>query len=167
MAINHEQVIEKIRAAHNGAVLDVVQFRGEWTAVIEASSIRAVVSFLKSDPQLQFNFLADLTAVDNLPEQAERYEVVYNLASFDNGLRLRLKARIPGADPRIDSVTPVFKGANWFEREVYDMFGIRFEGHPDLRRIVNPETFPGHPLRKDFDGGPRDEYCPVPIRTEQ
>ena len=80
-----------------------------------------------------------------------------------NNVRLRLKAEVPEKNPEINSVTPVFRSANWFERETYDMFGIKFLGHPDLRRILNPEGFPGHPLRKDFDGGPKDEYCPVPI----
>lgn len=164
--MNHEQVIEKLKGKFSDKVQDVIQFRNEWTVVVHSSVIREAISFLKTDPTLKFNFLADLTAVDNLPEENPRYEVVYHLLSFDTNIRLRLKTGISGADPRVDSVTPVFKGANWFEREVFDMFGITFEGHPDLRRIFNPETFPGHPLRKDFDGGPSDAYCPVPIREE-
>ncbi len=162
--MNHDRIIEKLKSKFADTVQEVISFRDEWSVTVPAPVIREVISFLKNDPEIKFNFLADLTAVDNLPEKKERFEVVYHLLSFDHNIRLRVKTRVCGHDPTVDSITPVFKGANWFEREVFDMFGIKFEGHPDLRRILNPETFPGHPLRKDFNVGPSDEYCPVPIR---
>jgi len=165
--MNHDQVIEKLKSKFGENIQEIVRFRDELTVIVKSAVIREAVSFLKRDPELTFNFLADLTAVDNFPEGEPRFEVVYHLLSFNNTIRLRMKTRVCGPDPKVDSMTPVFKGANWFEREVFDMFGIKFEGHPDLRRILNPETFPGHPLRKDFDGGPSDEYCPVPIREEK
>lgn len=168
--MKHDQVIEKLESKFGDNLQETVRFRDELTVIVHSNVIREMVSFLKSDPDLTFNFLSDLTAVDNLAVdnlEEPRFEVVYHLLSFANNTRLRVKVRVSAGDPKIDSITPVFKGANWFEREVFDMFGIKFEGHPDLRRILNPETFPGHPLRKDFNGGPSDSYCPVPIREEK
>jgi len=96
-----------------------------------------------------------VTAVDRYPAEP-RFEIVYHLHSIESNERLRLKCRLPGADPAIDSVTGVWRGANWYEREVFDLFGVRFLNHPDLRRILLPDDWEGHPLRKDYPiMGPR------------
>ncbi|HFE52504.1 MAG TPA: NADH-quinone oxidoreductase subunit C, partial [Bacteroidetes bacterium] len=106
---------------------------------------------LRDDPDLLFNFLMDLTAVDYLNfGRKPRFEVVYNLYSLMKNLRLRLRVPVPEEDPVVRTVTHLWKSANWAEREVWDMFGIRFEGHPNLKRILLYEEFEGHPLRKDY-----------------
>ncbi len=112
---------------------------------------------MRDDPALDFDFLMDVTAVDYLGS-VPRFEVVYHLYSLARNHRLRLKARVPEEDPRIASVVPVWRGADWLERETYDMYGIRFEGHPDLRRIYLYEEFQGHPLRKDY---PKEKRQPL------
>jgi NADH-quinone oxidoreductase subunit C len=112
--------------------------------------VQEIFRLLKEDPQLDFNFLVDLTAVDYLDKRTPRFEVVYHLYSLSKNHRLRVKIPVAGEDPVVDSLTPLWKGANWLEREVWDMFGIRFRGHPDLRRILLYEQFEGYPLRKDY-----------------
>jgi NADH-quinone oxidoreductase subunit C/D len=132
---------------------------GEDTCTVTRASWREVMQFLRDDPDLQYNVLMDLTVVDYLamPRDA-RYEVVAHLYSLTHNQRLRLKAPVPDSDPRIDSLMPVWEGANWFEREAYDMFGISFDGHPDLRRILLYKGFEGHPLRKDY---PQEKEQPL------
>ena len=132
---------------------------GEDTCTVERASWREVMQFLRDDPDLQYNVLMDLTVVDYLamPRDA-RYEVVAHLYSLTHNQRIRLKAPVPDSDPRIDSLMPVWEGANWFEREAYDMFGISFDGHPDLRRILLYKGFEGHPLRKDY---PQEKEQPL------
>jgi NADH-quinone oxidoreductase subunit C len=106
--------------------------------------------FLRDHPELRFNLLADVTCVDWFPSEP-RFEVVYHLASIPRkGVRLRLKVRLAGDDTRIDSVISVWPSCNFFEREVFDLFGIQFEGHPFLKRIMMPDDWKGHPLRKDY-----------------
>ena len=104
---------------------------------------------MRDDPRLRFNVLADLTAVDYLGRKP-RFDVVYNLLSVPRNDRVRIKVRVDDPNPTVDSVTDLWGIANWFEREVWDMFGIRFAGHPDLKRILLYEEFQGHPLRKDY-----------------
>jgi NADH-quinone oxidoreductase subunit C len=116
---------------------------------VAREAIRDALAFLKSDPELDFNYLVDVTCVDWIPAEP-RFEVVYHLLSIPKKHRLRLKVALSGDDPVLESVVPVFAGANFFEREVFDMFGIRFSGHPNLRRILMPEDWEGHPLRKDY-----------------
>lgn len=111
--------------------------------------MRSVCEFLRDASGLSFKYLSDLTAVDHYPNEP-RFETVCHLLSLESFQRIRLKVRIPGDDPRVDSLVPVWPGAAAFEREVFDLFGIRFEGHPDLRRILLPEDWEGHPLRKDY-----------------
>ena len=132
---------------------------GEDTCTVTRASWREVMQFLRDDPDLQYNVLMDLTVVDYLtmPRDA-RYEVVAHLYSLTHNQRIRLKAPVPDSDPRIDSLMPVWEGANWFEREAYDMFGISFDGHPDLRRILLYRGFEGHPLRKDY---PQEKEQPL------
>jgi NADH-quinone oxidoreductase subunit C len=121
--------------------------RGELTLEIDPARIAAVCEFLKRDQA--FSRVSTVTAVDRYPGEP-RFEVVYHLHSIQRNQRLRLKCRLGGENPEIDSVTPVWRGANWYEREVFDLFGIRFKGHPDLRRIMLPDDWEGHPLRKDY-----------------
>ena len=143
-------IAEQITARFPGAVLGAVDAFGEQTVLIAREQIVPVSRWLHDEPALAYEQLSDLTAVD-WPEAPERFEVVYQLNSFRHRKRLRLKARVPLSDCAIDSVTPVWLAANFLEREVFDLFGIRFRGHPDLRRIMMPEEYDeGHPLRKDF-----------------
>lgn len=121
--------------------------RGELTLEIAAAKIASVCGFLKYDQK--FVRLSTVTAVDRYPAEP-RFEVVYHLHSIERNERVRLKSRIAGEGPQIESVTTVWRGANWYEREIFDLFGIKFLGHPDLRRIMMPDDWEGHPLRKDY-----------------
>jgi NADH-quinone oxidoreductase subunit C len=121
--------------------------RGEVTLEIAPARIHSVCGYLKYDRK--FVRLSSVTAVDRHPA-SPRFEVVYHLHSIESNLRVRLKCRLPDGDPAIDSVASVWRSANWYEREVFDLFGIRFTGHPDLRRIMLPDDWEGHPLRKDY-----------------
>jgi NADH-quinone oxidoreductase subunit C len=120
---------------------------GELTLEISPGKIASVCGFLKYDQD--FVRLSSVTAVDRYPAEP-RFEVVYLLHSIARNERLRLKCRLPGLEPAIDSVTSVWRGANWCEREVFDLFGIRFAGHPNLTRIMMPDDWEGYPLRKDY-----------------
>jgi NADH-quinone oxidoreductase subunit C len=123
--------------------------REELTLEIDRSAIADVVEFLRDDAELRYNFLADVTCVDWTPSEP-RFQVTYHLLSISRIARLRLIVRLHGDDPNIESITPLWPSANYFEREVFDLFGIRFNGHPYLRRIMMPEDWEGHPLRKDY-----------------
>ncbi len=124
----------------------------------------SVIKFFKEDPDLDCDMLVDLTCVDYLGEEP-RFELVYHLRSMKKLHMIRVKSRVPEDDPVIDSLTPLYKIANWFEREVWDMYGVKFRGHPDLRRILLYEEFEGHPLRKDY---PRTKEQPlVPYRKQE
>lgn len=131
--------------AISGARLD----REQLIIYVESSAIGEACALLRDDPELSFNFLADVTAVDWYPAEP-RFEVVYALLSMNRKERVRLKVRLPGSDPKIESITPLWPASNYFEREVFDLFGINFEGHPHLRRIMMPDDWEGHPLRKDY-----------------
>ncbi len=138
---------EAIAAFDADAVVSGKFDRGELTLEIAPAKIASICGFLKYDQK--FNRLSTVTAVDRYPVEP-RFEVVYHLHSVGRNERVRLKCRVPGADPEIESVTPVWRGAGWYEREAFDLFGIRFRGHPDLRRIMMPDDWEGHPLRKDY-----------------
>jgi len=140
-----------------GAVLETHAQHGDATAVVAAERIVEVLTFLRDDPDCEFEMLTDLTAVDRLGE-TPRFEVVYHFCSLARRQRLRIKARVSEADPVIDSAVPLYASANWMEREVFDLYGIRFEGHPDLRRILLYDEFEGHPLRKDY---PKERRQPL------
>jgi NADH-quinone oxidoreductase subunit C len=141
--------LKKLRGFDPDTVEDAQTFRGEVTLIIRPEKLRRAAEFLRDDPELSFDFLADLTAVDHYPNEP-RFESVYHLLSIKTAQRLRLKVRLCGDDPRVESVVPVWPAANAFEREVFDLFGIHFENHPFLRRILMPEDWEGHPLRKDY-----------------
>ncbi len=145
---NHE-ALKKLRQFHAEAIEDAQAFRGEVTVFIRRASLRHVCEFLRDDSELSFKFLADLTAVDHYPNEP-RFETVYHLLSLKNVERLRLKVRLSGDDSRVESMVAVWPAASAYEREVFDLFGIQFENHPFLRRILMPEEWEGHPLRKDY-----------------
>ena len=131
-----------------GAVQEGYEHRTETTLVIKAEKIRAVCQLLRDAGDWQFALLADVAGAD-WPGREKRFDVVYNLYSVANNLRLRLKVQVPEGEV-VPSVVPVWSSANWHEREVFDMFGVPFSDHPDLRRILMPDDWEGHPLRKDF-----------------
>ncbi len=142
-----------------GAVFEPGAATDQPTVYVPRERLVETCRVLRDAPAFQCSLLADLTAVDYLPREP-RFEVVYHLASLGTPgfpsnvpsapLRLRLKVRVPGSDPRLPTVAEVWPAAGWLEREVYDLFGIVFEGHPDLRRLLMPDDWEGHPLRKDY-----------------
>lgn len=146
---NANVVVESLRSWSAQAVSEVLEFRGETTVVVPRNLLRAAAERCRTDAKLQFNLLTDATCVDRYPVEP-RFELSYHLVSIPRRDRVRLQVRLTGQDPVVDSVVPVWPGANWLEREIFDLFGIRFNGHPDLRRILLPEDWEGHPLRKDF-----------------
>ncbi|UJS18895.1 MAG: NADH-quinone oxidoreductase subunit C [Candidatus Jettenia sp.] len=144
-----EFIATAIKSNFPQAIIDSSTFRNELTLTIKKEFIVQVARFLKEDKELHFNFLSDLCGVDRV-ETDGIFEVVYHLYSIDKNHRVRLKVPIPSNELSIPTVTNVWKTANWHERETYDMFGIKFTGHPDLRKILTPEDFEGYPLRKDY-----------------
>jgi NADH-quinone oxidoreductase subunit C len=149
MDVKNEKVIEKLNIKYADAVLEANEFRSELTIIISKEHIVEVCRFLKEDEELAFDLLADLCGID-MNTQENRFGVIYNLYSLKNKHRIRLKTFTEEENPKVPTVTGVWGTANWHERETYDMFGIIFEGHPDLRRIYMPDEFEFHPLRKDF-----------------
>jgi NADH-quinone oxidoreductase subunit C len=141
--------LRKLREFAPEAVEDAREFRAELTIYIRPDRLVGACEFLRDEPSLSFSYLSDITAVDLYPNEP-RFEVVYHLLSLQSAKRLRLKVRASGENPRVDSLVPVYPSANAFEREVFDMFGIQFAGHPYLRRILMPEDWEGYPLRKDY-----------------
>jgi NADH-quinone oxidoreductase subunit C len=157
MAENNRAVL-KLREQFATDIIDVVEFRGEVTVTVKKSAIIDVLAFLKNT--LQFNQLIDLTAVDCLGKRADRFLVVYQLRSLSNKDSLRIKAPVSEDACSIPTATLVWSTANWLEREVFDLFGIVFEKHPDLRRILLTDDWVGYPLRKDYplQGPDREPY---------
>ena len=151
-------VSRRVRDRFPEAVLTTHQFRGDDTVVVRREAVKEVARFLRDDPAMAFNVLMDLTAVDYLryPERQDppgpttRFEVVYHLYSLEHGHRVRVKVPVGEGDPMVESLTDLWPAADWFEREVWDMFGIQFLGHPNLKRLLMYEEFQGHPLRKDY-----------------
>lgn len=153
MAENNRAVV-KLKERFADSVLDYKEFRGEVTVTVKKEKILEILKTLKDD--LKYDFLCDVTAVDYLG-QSPRFMVVYNLYSISNKDRLRVKAPV---DESIDSATALWNSANWLERETYDLMGINFVNHPDLRRILMTDDWVGHPLRKDYplQGPGREPY---------
>ena len=133
-----------------GSAVAVSEFKGNTRIVVPAEKVDVVLRGLKETQG--YDMLCDLAGIDylNYPEATDRYAVVYSLTNTTTGERLFLKAYVNDPDPELPSVVDIWEGANWMEREVFDMFGITFTGHPDLRRILMPDAFVGHPLRKDY-----------------
>ena len=142
--------IDKINSKYKGAILDAHDFRGDQTITVQKNVLIELFKFLRDDPSLDFKFLMDLTAVDYLNRKDNRFEVVYHFYSLKHNHRLRVKVPVSEDDCTIDSVSSLWKTANWYEREVWDLYGIKFNSHPDMRRILLYEEFKGHPLRKDY-----------------
>jgi len=148
--------LERIQEKFPGEIIAADTFRGDETAVIRPAALKTIAGFLKLTPGLDFNFLMDLTAVDYLfyaggrIRKESRFEVVYHFFSLKNNHRIRLKVPVDEKTPEVDSLSGLWASADWFEREVWDMFGIRFAGHPNLKRILMYEEFQGHALRKDY-----------------
>ncbi len=140
-------VAEALTSRFGAGVNGRVEFRGETTLLLQPEALRPVCEFCRDE--LGFNFLLDISSIDNF-EHEPRYEVVYELYSLGNGLHLRLKTTATEDEPEVPTVCDFWPTANWHEREVWDMMGIRFARHPDLRRIIMWEGYPYHPLRKDF-----------------
>jgi NADH-quinone oxidoreductase subunit C len=134
----------------NPNVIEAVKFdRDEMTINVDRSALREACALLREDAACPFNFLSDVTCVDWYPAEP-RFEVVYHLLSIPKKERVRLKVRLNSSSPNVDSLCSIWPGANYFEREIFDLFGVRFAGHPYLRRIMMPEDWEGHPLRKDY-----------------
>ena len=142
------KIITKIEKSFSNAKLDSTKFAGEDIIHIKGDSILDILNIFKNNG---FNFLADMTAIDNLTLGGhERYVVVYHLLSHETSERVTVKAYVPDEKPELPSVESLWKTADWQEREIYDLFGILFKGHPNLIRIMNPDDYQGHPLRKDY-----------------
>ena len=155
-------VTTRIRARFGDASVSTGNAVGCESVIAERDTLLSFMTFLRDDPELSFDYLVDVTAVDRLRLAEEvRFAVVYQLYSHKHNRRFSVSVPVPEADPRIQSVVAVWPGANWLEREVYDMYGIVFEGHPDLRRILMPDDFGSYPLRKDYPlhgKGERDNF---------
>ena len=149
-------VAEQLRGWNANAVSEVIEFHGETTIVVPRELLRAAAEYCRAN--LQFNYLSDATSLDRFPIEP-RFELNYHLVSIPNKTKIRLRTRVSGADPVVDSMVPVWPGAGWLEREIYDLMGIRFNGHPDLRRILLPDDWEGHPLRRDY---PTEGFRDVP-----
>ena len=153
--LEQNPIIAIIRGWRPEAVAAVNSFRGELTIVIYREHLLPLAGFLNSDAGLGFTYLSDVTGVDRFPIEP-RFELNYHLLSLSRRQTVRLRTRLPGDDPVVQSVVPVWPTANWHEREIFDLLGIRFEGHPNLRRMLLPEDWEGYPLRKDYPvEGPR------------
>ena len=142
--------LERLAAQFPAEIVSTHAERGNETAIVRKDRFDAIARFLKHDPDLVFDTMMDLTGVDYLGKKTPRFEIVVHLYSLEKGHRLRLRAEVPEDDAQLPSVTPIWRAANWFEREAWDLYGIRFIGHPDLRRILLYEEFEGHPLRNDY-----------------
>jgi NADH-quinone oxidoreductase subunit C len=141
-------LVKKLRDKFDGAVIEASEFLGQLSIRIDSARIVEVCNFLKRDGGTPFNYLSDLTCVHYPDHRETPFEVIYNLYSISANERVRLKVAVDGEG--VDSVTGVWPSADWLEREVYDLFGVKFRNHPDLRRILLPPDWEGHPLRKDY-----------------
>jgi NADH-quinone oxidoreductase subunit C len=150
-------LVARLRGGVADAVLAAHAFRGDATAIVPREKLIEVCRFLRDDAELRFDMLVDVTAVDYLG-RVPRFEAVYHLYSLPLNHRIRIKVALDESDPRLPSLVPIWAGADWLERETWDLYGIVFEGHPDLRRIYLYEEFQGHPLRKDY---PKEKRQPL------
>jgi NADH-quinone oxidoreductase subunit C len=144
-----ELVTQKLQARFAHEIVSINEYVGELTVVVKKHHVDKICAFLKEEPELAFDSLRDVCGADYYRPD-ERFEVIYNIYSLKNNFRLRVKVRVEEGDPHVPTVTGVWRAANWHERETFDMYGIIFDGHPDLRRMYMPEEFEYYPLRKDF-----------------
>lgn len=145
--MTHQDIISSFQAQFGSDVLSTLEFRGEHTVTVTKSALEAALAHAKNT--LSFDFLVDLTTIDHAGQEP-RFEIAYELYSYTHGLSLRIKAATSEDEPEFPTATGLWEAANWHEREAYDMMGIRFTGHPDLRRILMWEGYPYFPLRKEF-----------------
>ena len=158
--------IQRLKERFPDAVTDPYEgVGGDAVAMVRKDRVREVCRFAKDDPALAFNLAPYITAVDFLGSDP-RFDLVYQLSSTVHGHRVRLRVGVPAADPRVPSVVEVWKGADWYERYCWDMYGIRFDGHPDPRRLYMYEEFVGHPLRKDYSLRGRQPLIPERVVDE-
>jgi len=155
--MNGEELLAKVREVGGDLVVDSGVEHDHPVVVIERDGALGFFRSLRQDPELDFDMLTDVTAVDYLG-RTPRFDVVYEFNAIGKNHRLRVKIRVPEDDVRVHTLCGIWKAANWLEREAWDMFGVRFDGHPDLRRILLYEEFVGHPLRKDY---PFDKRQPL------
>jgi NADH-quinone oxidoreductase subunit C len=152
--VRGEELLRRLRDRFGAAIVETHEFRGDTTAVVDRTALVDALRFCRDEPALGFDMLTDLTAADYLKfpgrEDGPRFEVVYHLYSLTHNHRLRLKVRVDEDDAVVPTAVPLWPIANWLEREVWDMFGVRFAGHPDPRRLLMYEQFVGHALRKDY-----------------
>ena len=163
--MTHEEVLNRLRQEFGADGFITSDFRDNHRVIVAPARLHAVLAFLKQ--QCGFDMLAELTAVDYLryPDARDRFGVVYVLLDTTTGQRIVVKTYLNEPELTIPSAFPLWKGADWLEREVYDMYGIVFEGHPDLRRILMPEEFTAYPLRKDYPSRGRGERHNFPVIT--
>ncbi len=154
-----DALLKKVKANFRDSVIDAAIFRNEATVLVDKNVLRAVCNFLKTDPEMKMNYLVDVLGVDYYPV-APRFEVVYHFYSIPKKHRIRVKVKLSDGET-VPTVTDMWSGANWPEREAYDMFGIVFEGHPNLKRIYLADGWEGFPMRKDYPlRGYKDRYNP-------
>lgn len=164
MALTPEQILEAatkcIQSVNEGAVIDSVISQNEVSIYIAKNWIKPILSALREDDSLRMDMLSDITSIDYLNLDREpRFDVIYQLYSLEHYHRVRLKAPVEEDDASIDSICDLWSGASFMEREIFDLMGIGFDGHPDMRRILMPDNWDGHPLRKDFPiGGSKSFY---------
>ncbi|MGC4096635.1 MAG: NADH-quinone oxidoreductase subunit C [Nitrospira sp.] len=143
-------LLQRVQQTFSVGVTDVSEWRGDAAVTVSRDKLREVALFLRNDPGMDFDYIVHVSSVD-WPDDEERFEVVWEFYSIRKRHRIRLKTRVPESDCVVDSLTDLWKGADFMEREVFDMMGIRFRNHPDLRRILMPDDYTeGYPLRKDF-----------------
>ncbi|RMG49980.1 MAG: NADH-quinone oxidoreductase subunit C [Acidobacteria bacterium] len=147
--MDNQQQLEILRNRFGPEIVEWKEQWGELTVVVKREAIVRICEFLRDEPGLEYNFLSSVTGVDLGVDANPRFEVVYHLYSIPQRHRIRLKVRV-NEDQPVPTVTGVWKAADWYERETYDFFGVTFDGHPNLRRIMMPDEYEGHPLRKDF-----------------
>ena len=152
------RVVAKLRSWSANAIEEVIEYRGDTTIVVPRKVLRSVAEQCRDTEELKFNLLTDATALDRYPLEP-RFELNYQLVSIPLKQKLCIRVKLSVSDAVVDSLVPVWPGADWLEREIFDMFGIQFTGHPDLRRILLPDDWEGHPLRKDY---PVEGYRDIP-----
>ncbi len=159
--MENKEIIESLQRKFSASILDVSAQFGDDTLLIDKAALLDLVQFLKAKPY-EFSMLLDLTCVD-YPDKDDRFEMVYHFLSLSQNLRIRVKAGVSETDLTIDSLAGIWKNANWLEREIFDMFGISFNNHPDMRRLFMYAGFEGHPLRKDYPL--RKQQPCIPLRN--
>ncbi len=167
---NHPKVQDEIKKLAGSYLVETRSEQQAVVGVIKPEAVYDVIAKLKYDTAMAFTYLIDITAVDYSKysqPMPERFEIIYTMVSPHLGVRLHIRTFLPGENPVTVSIVPIFAGANWAEREVFDMYGIKFTGHPDLKRILMPENFEGHPLKKEYPLKGRGERASFPVYESQ